>query len=147
MHSVIAVLTTLATLFHLTVGCCLHASHCDGDGGCPHGRRAACHAEPCCGAHEHDQDSSLAMLDAEGSEPLETRHLAEAPPDACDGCECVGTVEKNPASDWTRVLTCSSAAFEGGAIARSQAACGSCGMRPPAILSELQPPLFERLLV
>lgn len=149
MRSAIACLTMLATVLHLAVGCCLHASHVAGAAACHPDDHGACVAEAC--GHEHDHDRShehgtlLAGDAADGHDP-QRPVIVEPPAHECEGCDCVATTEARPGSPWPssplRHAGCPLAS-----IAMSQADRGPCAMAASPVLADLQPPLFERLLV
>lgn len=149
MRSAISLLTTLATVFHLAVGCCLHACHADGVPTCRLGGRVECH-DGDCGDHgleddhdrEHGRDRGSHAADECG-----TASVAAASPHGCQGCDCAATIEANSAAGRQAAAMLPVAAFEAESIATRQAARGPSGAADAPVLSALRPPLFERLLV
>jgi hypothetical protein len=148
MRSIIAIVTTFATVLHLTAGCCLHAAHFDRSVRCSHESHAACDAEACDVEHNHDDD---AAIENAGSDFRDMDRAVEARTAAhcCDGCDCAATIEdeETPVLNWMPTLPCPLVVLDAAVVVMRQASCGACMATPPPTLSELLPPLFERLIV
>lgn len=151
MRSFIATLTAFATLFHLTVGCCGHVFHGDGGHACQH----ATALEVCDGGHEHghhhdhqDHAPSSVASDAASVLLAECIHEGhtETPAPECHGCECAATSDARPVDPLP--IDILSVAWMAPAIVLIQAESqGTLEVADPPILSEIEPRLFERLLI
>jgi len=92
VHAIVCVVATIATVIHLTFGCCLHASHV--------GQPDACHE---CADHGpdthvsrdgHDHDANPPSDDGMHSDRAATGH-------DCDGCTCAAVTEDDTAASRT----------------------------------------------
>jgi hypothetical protein len=152
MRSLVTHITAIATLFHLMVGCCGHASH--GDDGHVCGHELA--VEVC--AHDHDHDHvhddhhhspACEPADGDGSLLASVVNDAEsnAPSHECHGCDCAATTDANPSfsvgPDFLGFAWSEPAVIHAlGVPLRSAWEPGD-----PPILAEIEPRLFERLLI
>jgi hypothetical protein len=145
MRSLVAIVTTLATVVHLTIGCCLHVAHDDGVLSCHEEAHAVCGMGTCDAGHDHPEEP---RGEAEVSVPSAADGLAgvRVRTHCCDGCDCVATIQEHSASIWMPMLARPAADPGDDDIASIQARRGACDAAAPP-LSALLPPLFERLLV
>lgn len=143
MRSAIALAATVATVFHLAFGCCLHAPHFCGPACCGSGAMPDCHAVDCCDEHDHATPAEHAAHDADAA--AAGRCGAEC---GCAGCTCSATVAaKATLPDLTR-----SAAVSWGDAAAGDGRVAAAAADSPAdhrcpIPTAAGSPLFERLLV
>lgn len=154
MRAAVALVTMVATVLHLAVGCCGHALHFDGAVVCCGGNVVSGAAIECCTDHDHDCDHGCESepasrdLDARGS--TTGMHGVIAPGTAgsdCCGCTCVAKIETHRGDDVAPLASEFLASLESAAIVSEQAARGPCEAWDPPVPSELRPPLFERLVV
>lgn len=142
MRSAIGFVATVATVFHLAFGCCLHAPHLGGPACCGTGAMPDCHAADCCDEHDHATPAEHAAHDADAGQCG-----AEC---GCVDCSCAATVaNKATFPDLARPAAvawgnASAVAFVGclAAAAADSPADHRCPI--PAAAGS---PLFERLLV
>jgi hypothetical protein len=146
VHAVVVLLTLLATVSHLAVGCCLHASHPDRGAPCCLASRVA-HHDACDSDHDHDLAPMTGdrhpVGEAAGGCPV-----APISPDCdCDGCSCVATTAQ-PGASYDAPAPMASIGH--GRIAAAAILTAPRRLAPvhePPLLSALRPPLSERLLV
>ena len=146
MRQAVSVITMLAAVMHLTLGCCLHPAHAAGAAACCGGDRPAA---PACCCDDHDACGMAADRHEAGAE------AAAAPTDgaictagthACPGCDCVATTE---AAAFPHLVACVAwigDAFERPTGGMSGAARAALRAERRGMPSEPRPALFERHL-
>lgn len=151
MHSLVGIITTIATVIHLTFGCCLHPCHFGGHGDAATPSLGLVTADACC--HDHLPDDVLTHLATEpsghGAEVAGVTLFASeacADCDACHGCQCAAlSAEAMPIPSWSPLASGTLAAVDGAAVANSQAR--SRQPLPDCHPRSGRPALFERLLI
>jgi hypothetical protein len=151
VRSLVGIITTIATVIHLTFGCCLHPCHFGG-----HGDRATpsvglVTAEACGHDHLHDDVAIQPAADPSGQgAEVDGMTLSASEGcddcDACHGCQCAAlSAEAMPVPSWSSLASGIQAAGDGAAIANSQA---KSGQPPPDCHPRSgRPALFARLLI
>lgn len=151
MRNAVALVTTLATVLHLAVGCCGHLSHFDCGLACCVQDSACEQAIECCADHDHDQDNRSQPtshgVNASESTGIHRVVTVRAAIHDCGGCTCVAKVEQDRVDDAAPTVSYVLTAVAFKAIAMAQAARGPCEAWTPPVSAELRPPLFERLVV
>ena len=151
VRSLVGIITTIATVIHLTFGCCLHPCHFGGHGDAATPSVGLVTAEACC--HDHLPDDVLIQRatdpsghGAEVDRITLSASEACADCDACHGCQCAAlSAEPLPIPSWSPLASGILAAVDGAAIANSQA---KSGQPPPDCHPRSgRPALFERLLI
>jgi hypothetical protein len=151
VRSLVGIITTVATVIHLTFGCCLHPCHFGGHGDGTTPSVGLVTAEACC--HDHLPDDVAIQpatdpsgLGAEVDGVMLSASEGCAGCDACHGCQCAAlSAEALPIPSWSSLASGMLAAVDGAAIANSLARGG----QPPPDRHPRpgRPALFERLLI
>ena len=151
MRSLVGIITTIATVIHLTFGCCLHPCHIGGHGDAATPAVGLVTADGCC--HDHLPDDVAIQpatepsghgAEVDGAALSASEACADC--DACHGCQCAAlAAEALPILSWSPLASGILAAVDGAAIANAQARGG----RPPPDrhLRAGRPALFARLLI
>ena len=145
MRPAIGFAATVATLFHLAFGCCLHGPHLGGAACCGTKAVAADHAEDCCDDHDHVMHAEHVAHDADPAD--DGRCTAEC---GCGGCTCTATVApKTKTPDLARPAAVAWAVTSVAALVGlpTTAATESPADHRCPIPTAAGSPLFERLLV
>lgn len=151
VRAFVSLVATVATVMHLTFGCCLHAAH--------FGPAAACHgcpghegeADACCMDHEHGHEhESVAEAGADEVSPpggLAVRAGTMAAGHDCTGCSCTASIEDDAAVRWPAsaapLVTAMADVGVSACVAGIDRARDRGGSPPPRDTH----PLHERLLV
>ena len=150
MRSLVGIITTVATVIHLTFGCCLHPCHFGGHGDGLTPSVGLVTAEACCHDHLPDDVLSQTATDPSGHTAEVDRATLFASEactgcDACHGCQCAAlSAEALPILSWAPLASGIQAAVDGAAIAN---ALGRGGQPPPDRHPRPgRPALVERLL-
>ncbi len=151
MQSLVGIITTIATVIHLTFGCCLHPCHFGGHGERETPTGGSVTAEACCHDHLPDDVASESCTD-------EFRHGVKVDGvmlsaseacgdcDACHGCQCAAlSTEALPILSWAPLVSGILATVDGAAITNSLARGGQ--PPPDRHPRTRRPALFERLLI
>ena len=151
MRSLVGIITTVATVIHLTFGCCLHPCHFGGHGDGLTPSVGLVTAEACCHDHLPDDVLSQTATDPSGHTAEVDRATLFASEgcgdcDACHGCQCAClSTEATPIPFWSPLASGILAAVNGGMVPSSLARGG----QPPPVRHprSSRPALFERRLI
>lgn len=155
MQAVVRLVAAVATVMHLTCGCCLHAAHL-GCGNDPGHDTACCHAAADCVAEAADacacdahacSEITVAPVAADATHWV-VLSAATGNDHDCSGCDCVADAPASGAAAAWRPLECGvAAAVEARLIIEAAAAAARVvdDGEPPTIPA--RHPLHERLLL
>lgn len=162
MRLAIVLATTIATLMHFTVGCCLHGMRCDGVAcratGGGDDRSTDClgdclgdHCHACDDGHDVPQAAIAADGPIDGVARVVVAAAQHASGPVCAGCHCAAVLEARTV-DLMAFGMPLTAAFDamltaGRSVASSVGPCGHVLVADSSVRVALVPPLFERLLV
>jgi hypothetical protein len=160
MRSLITHLTAIATLFHLMVGCCGHVCHGHEGDSCQHEVVADQCAHACTHGHDHEGDATghkhaptpaptIDSADADSTLVALAIYQSDqsGPPHECRGCDCVALTDGNSSTSLSMDFL---------AVAWSAPVIVQMPVMPlrtawaagdPPVLAEIEPRLFERLLI
>lgn len=155
MQAVVRLVAAVATVLHLTCGCCLHAAHLGRGNELGH-ETACCHAAADCVADAAlgcACDAPACIEDAVAPVPADATHrvVRSAPTGDhhdCSGCDCVADAPASGAAASWRPLECGVAAAVDARLIIEAAAAAARVVddgEPPSIPE--RHPLHERLLV
>lgn len=147
MRALVSVVATVATVIHLTFGCCLHAAH--------FGPAASCHdcgghagdADACCGEHEHESATVEAADDASLRGELAVSAASVNDDHDCGGCTCAAATEDIAIARWVPAAAAMACECTTVAVPPRGAAAGHFRDRGGASPPRDAHPLHERLLV
>jgi len=142
VRQAVSVITMLAAVMHLTLGCCLHPAHAAGAVACCGDRPAT----PACCCDDHDAGGTAPDRHEAGAEAVAAPGdgpICTADTHACPGCDCVATTE---AATLPPLVAC--VAWIGDAFERPMSGAARAAIRAErrAVPSEPRPALFERHL-
>jgi len=142
VRSFLAVLTTLATVVHFTVGCHAHAGHDHAVEVCP----GTVAAGACDEAHDDRHDDAPMPATADDRTVTSGDAVSHTAEPGCYGCDCAATCDAKPAgpmlADHLGVAWKAESIELIASVTR-----GPWEVADSPVLSELEPRLFERLLV
>lgn len=144
MRSAIGLVATVATVFHLAFGCCLHAAHLGGPACCRVDERPDGHADGCCDDHGHDH----ARPDGHAAPDVTPAAVGHAGAEClCAGCTCtaIGVAKEIPPDVARPAAVAWTGAAGDGAGTAGVAPASPTGHRCP-IPTDPRSALFERLL-
>jgi hypothetical protein len=154
VRQIVSVVTMIAVVLHLAVGCCLHPAHFAAGDACCHGSREDSDHEPIAsappGIHGHhggNADTGSCNHPAADPGAGADKHVAHASAEhGCAGCGCVATADGEGVRAATTCVVWVGDSLERGPVGMPAAARGSsaaAGWRQPSGHSTA---LFERFL-